>query len=242
MDCPFDSMTMDQSVERIVDWCRGDREPRTVVTMNAGLLVLMRKNRALADACRAGDLILADGMSVFLLSHLIGRPLAERVAGIDLMAALLRQGQKKKLRVFFLGAKEDVVSSLVSQCARDYPGLTIAGYRNGYFAEADHPEVIEQIRASSADMLFIGMSSPFKETWAERHRDALGVPVLMGVGGSFDVLSGFVPRAPRFMQKLCMEWLWRLLMEPRRMWKRYLVTNTLFIKRAVCEFVQGRQS
>lgn len=242
MDCPFDSMTMDQSVEHIVAWCRGDRTPRTVVTMNASLLVMMHRDRKLADACRAGDLILADGMSVFLLSYLIGRPLAERVTGIDLMAALLRQGQKKKLRVFFLGAKEEVVSTLVRQCALDYPDLTVAGYRNGYFAEADHPEVIEQIRASRADMLFIGMTSPFKEAWAERHRDALGVPVVMGVGGSFDVLSGFVPRAPRFMQKLCMEWLWRVLMEPRRMWKRYLVTNTLFIKRAMREFVSARLS
>lgn len=233
---------MDQSVERIVAWCRGDRRPRTVVTMNASLLTMMHKDRTFADVCRAGDLIVADGMSVFWLSYLLGRPLVERVAGIDLMAALLRQGQNQNLRVFFLGAKEEVASALVRQCIRNYPGLNVAGYRNGYFGKADTPEVIQQIRASRADLLFIGMPSPFKENWAERHRDALGVPVVMGVGGSFDVLAGFVSRAPRFLQRLCLEWLWRLLMEPRRMWKRYLVTNTLFIKRAMREFVGARLS
>lgn len=240
MDCPFDPVTFDEAVDRIVGWCHRERRPHTVMTMNAALLVMMREDPALAAACRAGDLIVPDGMPLLWASGLVGKPLAARVAGVDLMGALLERGARERLRVFFLGAKEEVVSSLVRIAQRDYPGLVVAGYRNGYFGEADHPAVIEQIRASRADMLFIGMPSPFKEVWGEKHRGALGVPVIMGVGGSFDVLTGVVRRAPQGLQRMGMEWFWRLMMEPRKMWKRYLVTNTLFIGRVARAAVKSR--
>lgn len=238
MDCPFDAVTMKQAVERAVSWCRGERRPRTVMTVNAAILVMMRKDRALADACRAGDLIVPDGVPVVWASRLVGRPLRARVAGVDLMAQLLEAASQHRLRVFFLGARQEVLQELVAVCARRYPGVVVAGVRNGYFDESEHEEVIEQIRQSGADMLFVGMPTPFKEVWCQRHRDALSVPVIMGVGGSFDVLAGFIRRAPLWMQNLGLEWFWRLSMEPRKMWRRYLVTNSVFTARTLHETVR----
>jgi N-acetylglucosaminyldiphosphoundecaprenol N-acetyl-beta-D-mannosaminyltransferase len=240
MECPFDSVTFDQAVDRVIDWCRHATSAKTVVTMNAALLVSMRKDAALAAACRAGDLIVPDGVPVVWASSLVRRPLTARVAGCDLMQALLARGGREGLRVFFLGARENVVAELARRCAHDYPGLQVAGYRNGYFTDSDVDDVVAQVRHSSADIVFIGMPSPFKEIFAERHRDDFNAPVIMGVGGSFDVLAGFVKRAPASWQKVGMEWSWRLLMEPRKLWRRYLVTNTLFLAHVARDTVKSR--
>ena len=180
-------------------------------------------------ACRGGDLIVADGVPVVWASRLAADPLPERVAGVDLMAQLLAEGAARGVSVYFLGARQEVVEALVELCKRDHPGLRVLGFRNGYFGAADHAGIVKEIAGLAPDMLFVGMPSPFKETWCERHRQALGVPVILGVGGTFDVLTGTVKRAPRLLQKLGMEWSWRLAMEPRKMWKRYLFTNTEFI-------------
>jgi N-acetylglucosaminyldiphosphoundecaprenol N-acetyl-beta-D-mannosaminyltransferase len=158
-----------------------------------------------------------------------GQPVPERVAGVDLMARLLAMAGEHRLRVYFLGARREVVTALVETSHVRYPGIEIAGFRNGYFGLNDHLGIVEEIRASRADILFVGMPSPFKETWCERHRQRLEIPVIMGVGGSFDVLAGFIKRAPRWAQALGLEWFWRLLMEPRKLWKRYLTTNIEFI-------------
>jgi N-acetylglucosaminyldiphosphoundecaprenol N-acetyl-beta-D-mannosaminyltransferase len=240
MECPFDPISFEQAVTKVVDWCRHGTSPKTVVTMKAALLVAMRKDHALAAACRAGDLIVPDGVPVVWASRLVRSPLPARVAGCDLMEALLARGAREGLRVFFLGARENVVSELVARCQRDHAGLEVVGYRNGYFTDDDVPAIVSNIRRSGADILFIGMPSPFKEVFAERYRDALNVPVIMGVGGSFDVLAGFVKRAPVMWQKVGMEWCWRLLMEPRKLWRRYLVTNTLFLAQVTRETVKSR--
>jgi len=142
--------------------------------------------------------------------------------------------------VFFLGAREEVVTRLAARCTSRHPGLVVAGYRNGYCGRESDAEVVEQVGRSGAAMLFVGMPSPFKEVWCERHRAALGVPVILGVGGSFDVLAGFIRRAPRWMQASGLEWLWRLAMEPRRLWRRYLVTNAIFVARTLVEILRRR--
>src|SRR5688572_3809640 len=202
---------------------------------------MMRRDPELREACRQGDLIVPDGMSVVWTSRVAGVPFPERVAGVDLMARLLDAGSKRRLRAFFLGARPEVVAELARRCARDYPGLVVAGFRDGYFVAAGEEEaVVEEIRRAAPHMLFVGMPSPFKETWCERHRAALGVPVLMGVGGAFDVLAGYVPRAPRLVQSLGLEWSWRLAMEPRKMWRRYLVTNSEYLWLAGGEVLRRR--
>ena len=241
-DCPFDLTGMQAAIDQCVHWCEAPRSPHTVVTMNASLLCMIRRDEELRDACRGGDLILADGVPVVWTSRLAGQPLPERVAGCDLMARLLEEGGRRGLSVYFLGARKEVVERLAEICRRDHPGLRVVGWRDGYFTEADHPGLVAEISELAPDMLFIGMPSPFKETWAERYRDELGVPVIMGVGGTFDVLTGAVRRAPRLLQATGMEWAWRLAMEPRKMWKRYLKTNTEFILLAIREVFRLRTS
>jgi biofilm PGA synthesis N-glycosyltransferase PgaC len=229
MGLPFDTLTMDSAVERCLELCHAPRASHTIITVNASHVCMVRRDPELAKACRAGDLIVADGMSVVWALRASGQPAPERVAGVDLMARLLSAAGQHRLRVFFLGAKPEVVAKLVERCRSQYPGLQIAGFRDGYFRADEQPRIIEDIQASRADFLFVGMPSPFKETWCERHRDRLQVPVIVGVGGSFDVLAGFIKRAPRWVQRTGLEWLWRLLMEPRKLWKRYLTTNVEFI-------------
>jgi N-acetylglucosaminyldiphosphoundecaprenol N-acetyl-beta-D-mannosaminyltransferase len=230
MGLPFDTPTMDGAVAQCVELCcRAPRASHTIITVNASHLCMMRRDSELAQACRAGHLVVADGMSVVWALWASGQPAPERVAGVDLMARLLAAAGQHRLRVYFLGARREVVAKLVERSRAKYPGLEIAGFCDGYFGPEDHLRIVEEIRASEADMLFVGMPSPFKETWCERHRERLQVPVIVGVGGSFDVLAGFIKRAPRWVQSAGLEWCWRLSMEPRKLWKRYLTTNSQFI-------------
>lgn len=231
----FDTVTMADAVARCLELCRARRASHLVVTANASHLCIMRRDPELARICRAGHIIVADGMAVVWALRASGQPVPERVAGIELMTHLLAAAGTHRLRVYFLGAKPEVVSTLVERSRAQYPGLEIAGFRDGYFGPDDHPKIVEEIRASGAHFLFVGMPSPFKEKWCGQHLERLQVPVIMGVGGSFDVLAGFVRRAPPWLQSLGMEWFWRLLMEPRKLWKRYLLSN--------CEFIwlAGRQ-
>lgn len=229
LGCAFDRVTMRSAVERCMEWCLGPRVPHTVLTLNAAGLCMMRRDPELRKACRRADLVVADGMSVVWTSRLAGIPLPERVSGTDLMSSLLAAASERGLRVYFLGARREVVRELVRRCARDHPGLVVAGARDGYFAASEHERIVEHIRQTAPHILFVGMPSPFKETWSERHRAALDVPVVLGVGGSFDVLAGYIRRAPRRLQSMGLEWSWRLAMEPRRMWKRYLLTNSEYL-------------
>jgi N-acetylglucosaminyldiphosphoundecaprenol N-acetyl-beta-D-mannosaminyltransferase len=240
LGCAFDGATLRSAVEQCLEWCAAPREPHTVITANAAILCMMRRDLQLRAACRAGDLIVADGMSVVWTSRLAGVPLPERVAGIDLMVTLLRAASDRALGVYFLGARRDVVAELARQAARSYPGLVVAGFHHGYFGPEEESRVVDEIRQTAPHMLFVGMPSPFKETWCESRRVALGVPVIMGVGGSFDVLAGHVRRAPPLLQRLGLEWSWRLAMEPRKMWKRYLVTNAEYLGLAAREILKRR--
>lgn len=236
----FDTVTMNAAVARCLELCRAPRASHMVMTINASHLCMMRHDPELATACRAGQLIVADGMSVVWALRASGQEAPERVAGVDLMAHLLGAAAEHGLRVYFLGAKPEVVKTLVERSRVLHPKLQIAGFRDGYFGPDDHQDIVEEIRASGAHMLFVGMPTPFKEIWCERHRQRLEVPVIMGVGGSFDVLAGFIKRAPRWAQSLGLEWLWRLMMEPRKLWKRYLTTNSEFIWLAGREIVARR--
>ena len=226
---PFDGVTMRAAVGRCLEWCAAPRASHTVITMNAATLCKMRRDPELKKACLSGDLIVPDGMPFVWASRLARVPLPERVAGVDLMAQLLSGASANQLSIYLLGARREVVSQLAGDLPRTHPGLTIAGFRDGYFSPHEHAAIVEEIRDLKPHMLFVGMPSPFKETWCELYRARLEVPVIVGVGGSFDVLTGHVRRAPRWLQSMGMEWAWRLSMEPRKMWKRYLSTNGEFL-------------
>jgi N-acetylglucosaminyldiphosphoundecaprenol N-acetyl-beta-D-mannosaminyltransferase len=236
----FDALTMDETIDRCAAWCHTGGAAHVVMPMNAAIVVAMRRDANLRAAAEAADLRLADGAAILWAARLAGVRLPERVTGIDLMEGLVERAAATGLSVFFLGARRPVVERLVHLYRKRYPKLKIAGFQDGYFGADDHVPLVERIRASGADLLFVGMPTPFKETWAEHHRDRLGVPVILGVGGSFDVIAGFIPRAPRILQRAGLEWFWRLLCEPRRLWKRYLVGNTVFLGIAIAAAAKRR--
>jgi N-acetylglucosaminyldiphosphoundecaprenol N-acetyl-beta-D-mannosaminyltransferase len=175
------------------------------------------------------DVVCADGVGVIWGCHLLGIPVADRVTGIDLMTRVIAVCEQRGFRPYFLGATETVIKDLVNQLQRRHPSLKIAGWRNGYFRPEDEPAIVAEIKASGADCLFVGISSPIKERFLNQYRDELNIPLQMGVGGSFDVLSGHVKRAPRLMQRMGLEWLFRVAQEPRRLARRYYVSNSRFV-------------
>ncbi|MFZ2955969.1 MAG: WecB/TagA/CpsF family glycosyltransferase [Candidatus Ozemobacteraceae bacterium] len=228
LGCPIDCLSMSETVERI-DTSIQQGTCLHHVVVNSAKLVNMQSDRELRDSVIASDLINADGQAVVWAGRFLGQPLPERVAGIDLMGRLVRLAHEKKYKVFFFGAREEIVAEVVRRYSKKYSPAIIAGYRNGYFQKAEEVTIAEQIRDSGAQILFIAISSPTKEIFLNTYKTLLHVPFIMGVGGSFDVVAGKVRRAPGWMQQHCLEWFFRFLQEPRRMWKRYLYTNTLFI-------------
>lgn len=197
------------------------------VVVNVAKLVNMRKNPELRRSVAECDIINVDGMGVVWGARLCGHDIPERVAGIDLLLQLLEVAKKESIPVYFLGARQQVIEKLVQAVKKRFPGLPVAGYHHGYFWDNEQA-VVDEIAASGARMLFVAISSPKKENFINTWKDRLGVSFVMGVGGSFDVVAGFTRRAPLWMQKAGLEWFYRFLQEPRRMWKRYLVTNSIF--------------
>lgn len=198
--------------------------------VNAGKIVLMQKDLQLRKSVNESDLINADGQAVVWASKVLGKPLKERVAGIDLMISLVDLAYKKKYKIFFFGAKEEIVKEVVSKYSSQYSPNIIAGYRNGYFKKEQEQEIAKQISDSGANILFVAISSPTKENFLYENKESLNkVRFIMGVGGSFDVVAGKVKRAPLWMQKNGLEWFYRFIQEPKRMWKRYLVGNYKFL-------------
>jgi N-acetylglucosaminyldiphosphoundecaprenol N-acetyl-beta-D-mannosaminyltransferase len=232
---PIAAMTMGRVLDRVHDVivARGQLQ---IGMVNAAKLVHMRSDETLRTDVLSCDLILADGVPVVWASRLLGRPLPERVAGIDLMLAMLRRGNQNGYRVYCLGATEDVLATAVNRITTDYPLVEIVGHHHGYFTREEESGIVEGIADAKPDILLVGISSPKKERFLACWRDQLGVPVCHGVGGSFDVLAGKVRRAPLAWQRLGLEWLYRVCQEPRRLWRRYLVTNTLFCALVIKDF------
>lgn len=240
LDTPIDVLTLQETLEAAVESMRSRRRVRHVA-MNVAKLVKMRSDPVLRGDVLRSDIIGIDGFGIVLGARLQGIPVSERVAGVDLMENLLARCAQEGFRPYFLGAREDVLAKAMAVARERYPGLVFAGARNGYFAPEEESKIVAQINASGADCLFLGMPTPQKERFLAAHADALAPPFLMGVGGSFDVLAGKVTRAPEIMQRLGLEWLHRLLQEPRRMAWRYFSTNAVFAV-LLLEAIVGRYS
>jgi N-acetylglucosaminyldiphosphoundecaprenol N-acetyl-beta-D-mannosaminyltransferase len=214
----------------IVDHAISEGEQLHHVVVNAGKIVSMQNDFQLRKSVNESDLINADGQAVVWASKILGKPLKERVAGIDLMVNLIELAHKKNYKVFFLGAKEEVVKSVVAKYTKQYSANIIAGYRNGYFKKEEEQDIARKIVNSGANILFVAISSPIKENFLYENKKPLKkVNFVMGVGGSFDVVSGKVKRAPLWLQNSGLEWFYRFTQEPSRMWKRYLIGNIKFI-------------
>jgi len=226
-DVPMHPLTMKETVDEIESRMdNGDFTQHVVV--NVAKIVIMQNDPMLRESVANCDIINIDGAGVVIGARFLGFDIPERVAGIDLFMHLLTMASRKKMSVYLLGAKQEIIEKTVLVLSDKYPELKIAGYHNGYFWENEE-SVITDIKKSGAQLLFVAITSPKKENFINQWKDALGVKFVMGVGGTFDVVSGKVKRAPVWMQKGGLEWLYRVIQEPRRMWKRYLVTNSNFV-------------
>lgn len=223
-----DALTMEQTVA-LAEQAIRQHERLLIGVVNAAKIAKLNADPLLRDSLLEADVLLADGQSVVWASRLLGQPLPERVAGIDLFEELLGVADRDHLRVFLLGATPEVLALVEEQIAVRWPGVVVAGSRDGYFTEDEADAVAEQIAGCAPDLLFLGMTTPKKENFIGRYGERLGVPVQHGVGGSFDVLAGVTARAPRAWQRCGMEWAYRVVQEPGRLWRRYLVTNLAFL-------------
>lgn len=225
---PIDAFTMKQALQQCTDAIEHSKF-LSIGVVNAAKIMAMRRDEQLRQAVSGCHMILADGQSVVWASQMLRVPLPERVAGIDLFQALLTEAAERESRVYFLGARADVLGHMLDEVGRTFPELIVAGARNGYFRPEEEAQVVAEIRRSGADLLFLGMSSPKKEVFLSRWGEATGASVVHGVGGSFDVLAGLTRRAPVWYQKHGLEWFYRVRQEPLRLGRRYLVTNTSFL-------------
>lgn len=224
----IDPLTMEETLEH-VERIIAERRITQHVVVNVAKLVMMQKDEALREIVNSCELINADGQGIVWGANLLDLKIPERVAGIDLFENIVARSPQKKWRPYFLGARQEIVQKVVAIFRKKYPMLEVAGFRDGYFNREQEQGVAEAIRDSGADVLFVAMGSPQKEIFLNRYVDMMGVPFVMGVGGSFDVVAGHVKRAPVWMQKAGLEWFYRFACEPGRMWKRYLVTNVIFL-------------
>lgn len=234
-------LTMDETlaaVERLIE----NGAPTQHVVINVGKVVLARDDARLREIINACPLVNADGTGVVWGARALGLPVPERVAGIDLFQELVARSADRGWRLYFLGARADIVEEVVRRFRQRHPALVVAGFRDGYWDVADEPALLAEIAAARPDLLFVAMPSPRKEYWLADNLARLGVPFAMGVGGAFDVVAGLTRRAPGWMQRAGLEWLFRLLQEPRRMWRRYVVGNPKFVGMVAREWWRQRRS
>lgn len=226
LGCPLSRVTMDEAVLSCEEAIAAGGYFQHM-SVNAAKLVAMQEDPTLRQMVTACDLVTADGQSVVWASRLLGSRVPERVAGIDLMQRLLAAADRFGYNVFILGARPEVLEEAMARLRKRYPKLILAG-RDGYFEDSELLDVCDEIRLARPDILFVAMSSPRKEYFLGEQGESLGVPFAMGVGGSVDVIAGVTRRAPRLLQRLGLEWAYRLAQEPRRLARRYLTTNFRF--------------
>ncbi len=205
---PVASLTMGEAVEQAERWM-DERHGALIATANAEMIMNATRDEELLDILQSADLVVPDGAGTVWAAHHLGHAMPERVAGYDLTQALLKRAPEKKRRVFFFGSAPGVVEKARQKAEALYPGIQIVGVRNGYFSEAEEPEIIREIRDAEPDLLLAALGVPKQEKWLKKYKAELGVPVSIGVGGTLDVMAGTTKRAPLWIQKAKLEWLFR---------------------------------
>jgi N-acetylglucosaminyldiphosphoundecaprenol N-acetyl-beta-D-mannosaminyltransferase len=238
----LDSLTMREAVHRICSIASSPKhQARIVVTANAQFAQIAASNHRFVTILRDAEIVVADGMSLVAASRVLGRPLPERIAGIDLVVELCREAARSGLSVYLLGGRSNAAAKAAENLRQTFPELRVAGVDCPSYGFKNDPAelaaVIRRILEAAPDILFVAFGAPKQEYWMEEHAAELPVKVMIGVGCSFDVLSGLLKRAPQWMQKAGLEWAFRLGVEPRRLWKRYLVGNVQFARALLCQLL-----
>jgi len=209
---------MDEALARIEGLIRR-AEPSLVITADANAVLMAHEDAEFRALLECAALVTPDGFGLLWAGRRLGQLFPERVSGVDLVERLTRLSHEKGYRLYLLGAAPGVAARAAQNLRACYPNAHIVGVQHGYFTPAEEPAVIAEIAAARPDVLLVGMGMPRQEKWAWRHRHQLGVPVMIGVGGSFDVYGGVVKRAPKWLQRVGGEWLWRLMQDPRKIKK-----------------------
>lgn len=233
-----DNLSMKDFVQ-LIEQKINNREPVHVLGINADKIVAIKNDIKLRNIVDCADIIHPDGISMILASHILNKNISERVAGIDLMEKLLSLANSKNYTVYFLGAKDCTLNKMLKNLEKKYSQLKIVGFKNGYFSQEEWSNVANDLKNLNPHLVFVGITSPKKEYLIDYLMNQGVNTVFMGVGGSFDVLSGEVKRAPLWIQKCYLEWCFRLLQEPKRLFKRYLFGNLKFLKIIVQEKVES---
>lgn len=239
MGLPVDNCTMGQAIDCLLAVMNGGRSIRASF-VNADCVNISCRNVEYRDAVAGADLVFADGSGMRMAGRKLGQPIADNVNGTDMFPLLCKAMAAAGKSVYLLGAREGIGDAVAQWIASNVPGLKVAGVQHGYFPPEQESRVISAIRSSGADLLLVAFGAPRQDVWIARHLSELGVKVAMGVGGLFDFYSGRIPRAPLWMRRLGIEWIYRFIQEPKRMWKRYLVGNFVFTYRVYRE--RARQS
>jgi len=237
---PFLNSTLKDAVDTIVALA-GQKAGQNIFFINPHCLNIARKHAQYADILRDTRYVYPDGSGIVMACQMLNTPLKENVNGTDLFPKLCVEAEARQLRLFLLGGREGVAETMRQKLLVRYPRLQFAGVRHGFFSPGDTGAVIAEINSSGADILLVAMGVPGQEIWLYEHRRSLTVPVRLGVGGLFDFYSGRIRRAPLWMREIGMEWIYRLLMEPTRMARRYLIGNVVFLYHVMLEKRQRRQ-
>lgn len=234
----IDNVTMCEALEQIFQKAVPGNRSRFAF-VNADCLNIAHRDLRYEYALLRQDAVFGDGSGIALAARFQGRRIAENVNGTDMFPQLCQEAARRGVSLFLLGGREGVPEETAYRMQEACPGLQIAGVQHGYFSLSQEDAVIERINNSGAGILLVALGVPQQELWIDANRDRLETPVCMGVGGLFDFYSGRIPRAPLWLRKRGLEWIWRLAQEPLRMWRRYLIGNPLFLARCVEEAVLG---
>ena len=224
----FDRLSARQAVDELIQAVHA-RERGVLCTVNVAILMMMRSNARLQRFVESSRWTVADGQPLIWASHLGQQPLPERVTGIDLIDLLCARAVREGIGVYFLGADNKITRKTADVLRNRHPGLDVRGCADGYFSPEQAPARAQAVAESGAEVLFVAMGVPRQEYFIEEQWEHFGARVVIGVGGSFDVIAGFRKRAPSYIQRAGLEWAYRLVQEPRRLFKRYLVTNSQFL-------------
>lgn len=210
-----DSMTMAETVARIGEYLEAG-EPQLIATANAEMIMRATGDKELKDILNQAAIVTPDGAGTVWAAHHLGYGMPERVAGYDLSQKLMEISLQKGWKFFFFGSAPGVAEKARKKAERTYPGIKVVGTRNGYFRQEEEPEILDEIRQAQPDILLAALGVPKQEKWLSKYKDELRVPISIGVGGTLDVMAGVMKRAPVWMQKARLEWLFRGALQPKR--------------------------
>lgn len=227
----IDNVSFDEAIQKICVFI-DNRKQAFVVTPNIDHIVKLKRDPEFREIYKNADLVLVDGVPILWAARFLGTPLKEKISGADLFPKLCEIAANKGYKLFFLGGRPGAALKAADVLKSKYQNIQIVGVYSPPFGfenlKDENDKIVKMIKDSGADILFVGLGAPKQEKWIYKHKDKYQVPVSVGIGVSFEFVAGVIKRAPPWMQKTGLEWFWRLMMEPARLWKRYLIDDTKF--------------